>query len=232
MIYRSTIPDVEIPDVTLFDHVLGRAREHGDKVAVVDATSGEQITYRELADAVDAAAAGLAATGVRPGDVVAVMSHNQPRFPIALYAALRAGAAVTPVNPMLTTGELVKQLTGANASVLVSSAQSASKAAEAALAAGIEHHFVLDGQQDGGAPAFDDLLGTGAAPPQVDLDPRTALAALPFSSGTTGLSKGSCSRTATSSPTWSRTVPGGGSPRRMCCPRRCPSSTSTGSRSS
>jgi acyl-CoA synthetase (AMP-forming)/AMP-acid ligase II len=77
------------------------------------------------------------------------MSHNQPRYPIALYAALRAGAAVTLVNPMLTTGEVVKQLAEADASVLISSARSASTAAEATLAAGSEHHFVLDGKQSG-----------------------------------------------------------------------------------
>src|SRR5687767_8356634 len=106
MIYRSPEPTIEVPDVSLVDHVLARAREFGDKVALVDATSGERLTYRELVEGVDAGSGALARLGVRPGQVVAVMSHNQPRYPLAVYAALAIGAAVTPINPVLTTGEL------------------------------------------------------------------------------------------------------------------------------
>ncbi|MEO6088683.1 MAG: hypothetical protein ABIQ18_36790 [Umezawaea sp.] len=40
------------------------------------------------------------------------MSHNQPRYPLAVHAALAVGAAVTSINPVLTTGELIKQLAG------------------------------------------------------------------------------------------------------------------------
>jgi acyl-CoA synthetase (AMP-forming)/AMP-acid ligase II len=190
MIYRSPAPDVDIPHVTLVEHVLGSARSRGDKVALVDASSGERLTYRELADGAAAGAAGLARLGVRRGDVVAVMSHNQPRYALAVYAVLSAGAVITPVNPALTTDELVKQLTSARATMIVSSVEAADKAAEAAAALGIEHRFVLAEQGAAGARPFADLLATDAAPPTPELDPRTALAALPFSSGTTGLSKG------------------------------------------
>lgn len=188
MIYRSSKPEIEIPDVSFVDHVLGRARGHGDKVALVDAASGERLTYRELVEGVDAAAGALARLGVRPGQVVAVMSHNQPRFPLALHAALAAGAAVTPLNPVLTTGELVNQLVAAQATVLITSVEAAGKAADAADAAGIRHRFVF-GRADG-FRSFSELVGSGEARPQVNLEPRTALAALPFSSGTTGRSKG------------------------------------------
>ncbi|MFC4463772.1 AMP-binding protein [Streptomyces xiangluensis] len=188
MIYRSPEPTIEVPDVSLADHVLARAREFGDKVALVDATSGERLTYRELVEGVEAGSGALARLGVRPGQVVAVMSHNQPRYPLAVYAALAIGAAVTPINPVLTTGELIKQLAGSQASVLITSEEAAGKAAEAADAAGIELRFVL-GEAEGFRP-FSELTGSGASRPRVALDPATAIAALPFSSGTTGLSKG------------------------------------------
>lgn len=188
MIYRSPEPEIEVPGVPLADHVLARARELGDKVALIDATSGERLTYRELVEGVDAASGALARLGVGPGHVVALMSHNQPRYPIAVYAALAAGAAVTPINPALTTGELIKQLAGSQTSVLITSEEAAGKAAEAADAAAIEHRFVL-GEAEGFRP-FSELTASGASRPRVALDPATAIAALPFSSGTTGLSKG------------------------------------------
>jgi len=213
MIYRSTQPDIEIPDVSLTDHVLGRARELGDRVALADAVSGERLTYRELADGVETAAAGLARLGVGPGTVVALISHNQPRFALALHAALAAGAAVTPVNPVLTVDELTRQLSAANAVAAICAEQAAAKVAEAAKATGVRHLFLLDadasvsmadarptaGSQpvsflaassQAGFRPFAELLATRAPAPRPALDPRTALAVLPFSSGTTGTSKG------------------------------------------
>lgn len=58
--------------------------------------------YAEL-DAFAARAAGLLhATGVRAGDRVALIAPNVPQMPIAYYGILRAGAAVVPLNPLLT----------------------------------------------------------------------------------------------------------------------------------
>jgi acyl-CoA synthetase (AMP-forming)/AMP-acid ligase II len=190
-IYRSPFPDIEVPDVTLTEYVLRGARDRGDKIAFLDATTGERVTFREIADEVDAAAGSLAGLGVGPGQVVGLVSHNQPRYAVALHAALATGAAVTPMNPMLTVDELAKQLTAAGASVIISSEPAATKAAEAADLAGItgiERRIVI-GTAEGFTPLAD-LTSSGAPAPQVRMDPRTAIAALPFSSGTTGQSKG------------------------------------------
>ncbi len=183
MIHRSPRSDVDVPGSTLTAYVLDRA--HGDRVAVVDAATGERLTYRDLADGVDAAAGGLAALGIGPGDVVALISHNQPRFALGLHAALVAGATVTPVNPVLTTGEIVKQLEAARAVAVITSEAASAKVAEAATAAGVEHRFVL-----GAAEGFTPFASLTGAAPDVVVDPSTAVAVLPFSSGTTGAAKG------------------------------------------
>ena len=198
MIHHSSAPDVQIPDVTLVEYVLAGARRRGEKVALVDAGSGEHLTYRELAEGVAAAAAGLARCGVVPGDVVAVISHNQPRYPLALYAALAAGATVTPVNPVLTVDEMTKQLAQAKASVVISSVQAATKAAAAVELLHLAHHFVLDDANNpsaeplsgGPARSFGELLSEAGAAPVLAIDAATAIAVLPFSSGTTSLPKG------------------------------------------
>jgi acyl-CoA synthetase (AMP-forming)/AMP-acid ligase II len=186
MIHRSARSDVDIPGTTITGHVLDRA--HGDRVALVDAATGERLTYRELADGVDAAAGALAALGIGPGGVVALVSHNQPRFALGLHAALAAGAAVTPVNPALTTGEITRQLVAAGATAVISSADAAAKVAEAADAAGVAHRFAL-GAAPGFVP-FAELTASGATAPPSAGDPGAAVALLPFSSGTTGAAKG------------------------------------------
>ncbi|PRX51030.1 acyl-CoA synthetase (AMP-forming)/AMP-acid ligase II [Prauserella shujinwangii] len=188
MIHRSPLPDVEIPDVPLTDYVLGGAAARGGKVALVDGVTGERLTYAELAAAVAAGAAGFARLGVGPGDVVALVSHNQPRYAVALHAALAAGATVTPANPVLTEEELGKQLGAARASVAVVAETAADKVRRAARAAGVRHVVVLGTHPE--LPGFDSLLAGGGPAPRPALDPATAVAALPFSSGTTGTAKG------------------------------------------
>ncbi|MEU0466186.1 AMP-binding protein [Amycolatopsis sp. NPDC006131] len=182
MIHRSPLPDVEIPDVTLTEFVIGGAARFGDATALVDGRTGESLTYAELRSAVTAGAAGLAAHGVGPGDVVALMSHNQPSFVVALHAAIAAGAAVTPINPALTPGEIAKQLRLAGARLLIAAEPVVDKALEVA-----GEVFVLG--EHPRARSFTSLFTDGPAP-ELDLDPATSVAVLPFSSGTTGIPKG------------------------------------------
>lgn len=191
MIYRSAVPDVEIPDVTLVEHVFGPARDRPDKVALVDASSGDKLTYGQLVNGALSAATGLAELGIEIGDVVALISHNQPVFAVAAYAVMAAGAVITPMNPALTVGEMAKQIATANATVVITSVAAAEKAGEAAAVCGVGHVFVLGRQISVDAKPFDDLTTTGGpASSPVAVNPRSALAALPFSSGTTGPAKG------------------------------------------
>ncbi|SDH08171.1 Acyl-CoA synthetase (AMP-forming)/AMP-acid ligase II [Lentzea fradiae] len=100
VIYRSPLPAVAVPEATVPEHVLRRAR-HDDAVALADAVTGESLTYAELAEQVRRVAGGLVRGGVRPGDTVAITSHNRPRFAVGLHAAMAAGAAVALINPVL-----------------------------------------------------------------------------------------------------------------------------------
>jgi acyl-CoA synthetase (AMP-forming)/AMP-acid ligase II len=187
VIHRSRPPDIEVPDVTLTQHVLGGAA--GDeRTALVTADGTERLSYAELVTAVDAVAGALAALGVRPGDVVALVSHNQPRFAVALHGIAAAGATVTPVNPAFTADEITKILRASGAVAVIAAEPAAATVARAADAAGVEHRFVL-GTAPGFRP-FAELEGSGLAAPDVRIDPATAVVALPFSSGTTGLPKG------------------------------------------
>ncbi|MEU3075030.1 AMP-binding protein [Streptomyces laurentii] len=77
MILRSPLPDVVLPDVTVYELLFG-ALDDGDRErdALVDGITGRTLTYGELAESVDRFAGALAARGLRPGDVVGLNAPN------------------------------------------------------------------------------------------------------------------------------------------------------------
>jgi acyl-CoA synthetase (AMP-forming)/AMP-acid ligase II len=187
MIFRSPLPDVEIPDTALTPFVFQRADSLGDKVAILEATGSTSYTYRDLWSAVRRLAAGLAARGFQKGDVVAIMSPNVPTYPIAFHGVSLASGTVTTLSPLYTADEIASQLQDSGARMLITVAALVEKAAEAAAKAGIDE-VVVFGDAPGATP-FASLLGDDN-PPTVAISPATDVAALPYSSGTTGLSKG------------------------------------------
>ncbi|MFF8830392.1 long-chain fatty acid--CoA ligase [Streptomyces sp. NPDC015131] len=93
----------------------------------------EHHTYAWVWEQARRCAAVLRAGGVRPGDRVAVLLADTPRFPVVYFGVLAAGAVVVPLNPMSTAPEIRHVLTDADARFLVSAAAllpEASKAAE------------------------------------------------------------------------------------------------------
>ncbi|MFJ7064735.1 4-coumarate--CoA ligase family protein [Streptomyces sp. NPDC101115] len=200
MVFRSEYADVPAVSLPIHDAVLGRAAEFGEQPALVDGTGGDgalTLTYGQVDAFHRRVAAGLAEAGVRKGDVLALHSPNTVLFPVAFYAATRAGASVTTVHPLATAEEFAKQLRDCAARwiVTVSPLLAAARAA-AELAGGVEEIFVCD--QAPGEPEADgtrirslqDFLGSTAPEPAPDVDPDTDVAALPYSSGTTGIPKG------------------------------------------
>ena len=77
-----------------------RARRYGDRVALVDGPTGQEVTYALLAERVERVSALLAERGFGPGDVLALQAPNVP-WGRAL-AAMAAGGAVTGVLPAST----------------------------------------------------------------------------------------------------------------------------------
>lgn len=151
------------------------ARDPG-KVAVV--APGRRLSYGELDAAADRVARGLAALGIERGDRVALFLPNGAPLAEALYGVLRAGAAITPLNPSMKEDKLARVLAHAEAAAVICDDQREPVAAAAAARAGklpvVSDVASLDG-------------GHGPAPPgALEVD----LAALMYTSGSTGEPKG------------------------------------------
>ncbi|WP_416976442.1 4-coumarate--CoA ligase family protein [Streptomyces sp. T028] len=187
--FRSVYADVPPVELPIHDAVLGSAAAFGEQPALIDGTDGTTLTYEQVDRFHRRVAAALAEAGVRKGDVLALHSPNTVAFPIAFYAATRAGASVTTVHPLATAEEFAKQLGDSRARWIVTVSpflQTARRAA--ALAGGVQEIFVCDSAP--GHRSLIDMLASAAPEPQVDIDPVEDVAALPYSSGTTGTPKG------------------------------------------
>ncbi|MFF7895313.1 4-coumarate--CoA ligase family protein [Streptomyces sp. NPDC007907] len=187
--FRSEYADVPPVEVPIHDAVLARAAEFGDIPALIDGTDGTTLTYEQVDRFHRRVAAALAEAGVRKGDVLALHSPNTVAFPTAFYAATRAGATVTTVHPLATADEFAKQLRDSAARWIVTVSPLLNTARRAAeLAGGVREIFVCDSAT--GHRSLIDMLACTAPEPQVAIDPAEDVAALPYSSGTTGIPKG------------------------------------------
>jgi len=191
MIFKSPYPDVVIPDVPVTDHVLRDVPQRAGKAALIDVATGASMTFAELATSIRRTAGGLAARGLAKGDRIAIYSPNTITYPVAFHGAAYSGGVVTTVNPTYTAEELAGQLRDSKARFLVTLGAFLDRAREAATTAGgIEEIFTFDGAP--GSTPFAELM-TGAELPDArrpKIDPAKDLVALPYSSGTTGVSKG------------------------------------------
>jgi acyl-CoA synthetase (AMP-forming)/AMP-acid ligase II len=188
MIFRSPTPDVAIPDQDFTSFVLEHAQRWPDKAALIDASNGHALTFRQLVTGVRAVAANLAARGLRKGQVVALDSPNLPEYALAFLGVAAAGGIVTTVNPLFTAEELGKQLADSQARFLITVPALLAKAKSAAALSATQEIFVI-GEAEGATP-FAVLLDAAASPVNVEIDAANDVVVMPYSSGTTGLPKG------------------------------------------
>ena len=159
------------------------------KIAVID---GERrYTFKQLDEYSDRFAAGLAGLGVAKGDCVGILAPNCAEFVIAFYGIVKAGAVVTTVNSGYREREIAHQLNDSDVEVLITHAalmpmvQSARDAIP-----GLGRVIPIDETSDDSDSFWGVIERATVAPPAVVIDPEEDLAVLPYSSGTTGLSKG------------------------------------------
>ena len=198
MIFRGPFPEVAIPEIAITPFVFQNAKQRGDKPALIEGPTGRAITYSELAYSIARVAASLARRGFKKGEVFGILSPNVPEYTIVFHAVACLGGISSPVNPLYTEHEIAHQLKDAGARFLVTVPQCFAKAASAAREANIEELFVFENagaEADGSdnvnnATSFSSLLESDGDFPEVAINPREDLVALPYSSGTTGLPKG------------------------------------------
>ena len=116
------------------------------------------ITYAELDELTARAAGWLRARGIEPGDRVAIALPNVVQFPVLYYGALRAGATVVPMNPLLKSREIEHHISDSGAKLALVWSTVAAEAKSAAKATGTEV-VVIDDDTMSAAAALAVLAG-------------------------------------------------------------------------
>ncbi|KAK6922417.1 AMP-dependent synthetase/ligase, partial [Dillenia turbinata] len=179
-IFRSRFQSVPVPDdLTLPDFVLQDVELYSGKVAFVDAMTRKEYNYGQVNRDIKRFAKALRSLGLGKGKVVVVVLPNVAEYAVVALGIMAAGGVFSGANPSAHPSEIKKQLEAVDANLIM-------KSMDLPV-------IVVDEERVSGATNWDELLKAGdrASIDQIN-EPvyQTDLCALPFSSGTTGLSKG------------------------------------------
>src|SRR3954454_15473577 len=141
------------------------------------------VSYGAFDGATKRVAGMLRARGVQPGDRIGMQLPNIPDFPFIYYGALRIGAVVVPMNPLLKDREVAYHLSDSGAKILVAWHGFEDAATGGCEQAGVDCIIAKPGE-------FEQLLGEAEPVDEVvdraDEDPAVII----YTSGTTGTPKG------------------------------------------
>jgi len=173
------------------DIVLESCQKYASKTALVDTSCDRRLTFAEYGSLVESLAHGLISAGLVPGEIVAVFLPNSWEFAITYHAATLAGGIPTLLNPSYREREIRYQLENSGAVFLITDSPLLEGVSLTGLPA-LRRVFITRTQNDrSGCEDFATLLRpTSAKFPQSLQSPQETIAALPYSSGTTGLPKG------------------------------------------
>ncbi|MFC9981277.1 fatty-acid--CoA ligase FadD5 [Gordonia sp. NPDC127522] len=148
-------------------------------------------TWKELDDRSRAFGAALHRRGVQFGDRVLMALLNRTEYIEAILGATLIGAIPVPVNIRMSPAEVAYLVTDSGAKVVVTETLLAPIADAVAGSTGqIETIIVVDGSDNADHLDFETLLAEGASDlPEVDV-PEDTVAAIMYTSGTTGKPKG------------------------------------------
>jgi long-chain acyl-CoA synthetase len=177
---------------TVADLVRRAARRDPDHYALI--AGAARVSWAELDERVDRAAAALAGLGLAPGDRVALQLASTPDFPALYCGALRAGLVAVPANTAYPEPELAHLLADSGARVLVTSSVQVISAVDRLRtdAPDLEQVLVAAPSSPDGTLPLPAVLANAAADPAVERPPASPddLAVLGYTSGTSGRPRG------------------------------------------
>jgi long-chain acyl-CoA synthetase len=176
------------------DVVLQSCRQNASKTALIDTSCNRRFTFAEYGSLVESLARGLISAGLAPGEVVAIFLPNSWEFAIAYHAATLAGGIPTLLSPSYREREIRYQLDNSGAAFLITDSPLLENVKLTGLP-GLRRVFTTRSfttqVQSACCEDFASLLRPMSAKfPNAIQNSQETIAALPYSSGTTGLPKG------------------------------------------
>jgi 2-aminobenzoate-CoA ligase len=166
---------------------------HGDRVAIL--YEDQRITYRQLQGSVGRLGSALRALGIGEEDRVMLRAPSIPPALVANFAVIRIGGVIVPTSPLYSRTELIHVAENTEAVAMIVAAPLLEEVDKARADLGrIRHVIVIGGdaadvRAKGYIPYGELLAGGAEACPPVHRE-RLAVSVLLYTSGTTGLPKG------------------------------------------
>ncbi len=168
-------------------YALFRSRFPGDDTTFLEAEDGRRLPYAAVDDESGKLVSLLKALGVRKGDRVIVQVDKSPTAVLLYLACLRCGAIYIPLNTAYTAAEVRYFMEDAEPHLLVCRPGSYEEHQRTAEEIGVPHVLTLGADDDG---TLTERSLDMAHDPSVELCTDDDLAAILYTSGTTGRSKG------------------------------------------
>ncbi|MHA1265372.1 MAG: class I adenylate-forming enzyme family protein [Candidatus Helarchaeota archaeon] len=199
-IWQKNVPDF-IPKALKYpEHLpnlycgLAHATEEFPNVcAIYDYDRNEKYTYRELKYNVDKLADALRNLGVKKGDGVAIFTGNCPEVYFTLYATLKIGAILIPINPLLKKKEVLHIISDATiVKVIIAHQRQLGVVRRVIKQHPVEKIIVIKRDKPTeNTLDFDEVMNSGKLnSPLERMNLKEDLALLMYTGGTTGLPKG------------------------------------------
>ncbi|KAL9258266.1 putative CoA ligase CCL7 [Drosera capensis] len=193
-VFRSLRRQITIPKtpyLSLLTFLLRNISSHPEKPALIDAFSAKTLTFTHFKSMVAKISHGLSRLGIQKGDVVLILAPNSILYPLCFFGIIAVGAVATTVNPSYTVNEVEKQVKDCRPRLVITVAELWDKVKGLGIPSLIlgDRNDVMPCGRD--VLCFDELVdGIGEVElPKVSVR-QDDTAALLYSSGTTGNSKG------------------------------------------
>ncbi|MBD3205455.1 AMP-binding protein [Candidatus Bathyarchaeota archaeon] len=201
--YPDGVPiSIKYPEMPLYEFWANSTRKFPDRDALI--YLGARYSYSELWEQIQSLARHLKSLGIEKGDRVGLILPNCPQFIIAYYSVILVGATVVAVNPLMTVGEIERQVNSTECKILIILdrlldrlpekypelivARGAYFAPPLLRLLGFLRHRKKDIPK--GAILFEDLTRGPKLAEPAGIDPKDDVAMIMFTSGTTGQPKG------------------------------------------
>ncbi len=200
--WPPAVPEsLDYPKIPLHELLRKNAKKHPENTAI--AFFKREMTYSELDLLSDQFAVWLVDLGIQKGDRVAVFLPNIPQFLIVYFGILKVGAVLTAISPLHKEREVAFQLNDSKAKTIVTldtlfpivKRVWRETSLKNAVITNMEEYSsenpsITKAPKVPNVYSFQKLMKKQAIPVNVEINPLQDLAALQYTGGTTGTSKG------------------------------------------